>query len=52
MRLLNRLRGTHSWFPLSVLMAESNDVQWENAEKIYGLAQDIGIGVLLIGMIL
>tara|TARA_R110000803_G_scaffold4054_9_gene13931 strand:- start:5320 stop:5844 length:525 start_codon:yes stop_codon:yes gene_type:complete len=41
-----------SWFPLSILMAESNDLQWENAEYIYGGAQDIGIGVLLIGILI
>lgn len=41
-----------SWFPLSVLMAESNDIQWENAEKIYGGAQDVGIGILLLSLII
>jgi len=41
-----------SWFPLSILMAESNDLQWEKAENIYGLAQDIGIGVLFLSLTL
>jgi hypothetical protein len=41
-----------SWFPLSVLMAESNDQHWKSAENIYGLAQNVGIGVLLIGILL
>lgn len=41
-----------SWFPLSVLMAESNDIQWQNAEHIYGGAQDVGIGILLLSLII
>ena len=41
-----------SWFPLSVLMAESDGLQWENAEKIYGLAQGVAIGTLFISLVL
>ena len=48
-QVINTMVG---WFPLSILMAESNDSQWEKAENIYGLAQDIGIGVLFIGILL
>ncbi len=41
-----------SWFPLSVLMAESDDQQWQNAEHIYGGAQDVAIGILFITALL
>ena len=41
-----------SWFPLSVLMAESNDVQWERAENIYGGAQDIGVSILWVATLM
>ncbi len=41
-----------SWFPLSVLMAESDGQQWQNAEYIYGGAQDVVIGILFIAALL
>lgn len=40
-----------SWFPLSVLLAESSDKHWEDAEIIYGRAQDFGLGLLALALI-
>lgn len=40
-----------SWFPLSVLLAESSNSHWEDAEIIYGRAQDFGLGLLALALI-
>lgn len=39
-----------SWFPLSVLMAEKNNLQWKRAESIYGGAQDVALTMLILAI--